>query len=148
MCLSVAVLHPERLIEQGEAHGLKWVVTHNGNGYRCGYVRIPVEHPLHGEKGINLDDLEAHGGISFAAADYPCDDEQDGGGWWIGFDCAHPYDAPDISLFGSDDDIPGWVRFMGQQPGEIRSTEYVKAECVDLARQLAATFPDANPSPL
>jgi hypothetical protein len=141
MCLSIVVLHPDQLIEQGYAHGLKWVVTHNGRGYRCGYVRIPVEHPLHGEKANALDGLEVHGGLSFAAADHPCEDEQDGGGWWLGFDCAHSYDGPDLSLFETDDDIPEWARFLAQYPGEVRTTEYVRSECVDLAEQLAAIYP-------
>jgi hypothetical protein len=71
--------------------GLKCAVVQGREaGNRCGYVRVPPTHPLHG-KDDSAVDLDVHGGITFAAME-PCT-EEDGVGWWFGFDCAHLGDA-------------------------------------------------------
>jgi len=99
--------------------------------HRCGYVRIPEDHPWHGlsyndevpnpifgriderpveDVGIvnawyaavtGVREYErlmegqvaVHGGLTYAGEGLP---GSDGGGWWIGFDCAHLGDTPDV----------------------------------------------------
>lgn len=51
-------------------------------GYWCGYVQIPNEHPLYGEK---CDNINVHGGITY----HDIDIERN---YWIGFDCSHMND--------------------------------------------------------
>lgn len=58
-------------------------------GSRCGYVRVPPSHPLHG-KDYDAVDIRAHGGLTFAAIE-PCS-HTDGQGWWFGIDFAHCFD--------------------------------------------------------
>lgn len=96
------------------------------DSHRCGYVRVPDDHPLHGVDWSEADfpeaDLEVHGGVTFTGP-HPLTDS----GWWIGFDCAHAGDA-----FGSE----GF-----RIEGVHRSLEYVIAECEKLARQIKEINP-------
>lgn len=42
-----------------------------------------------------MNDIEIHGGLTFASdGDYPTSVEP-GGSWWFGFDCAHCEDTPE-----------------------------------------------------
>ncbi len=88
MCLPVK---PYKVEREWEHSGLKCAVVQAREGQnRCGYVRIPPEHPLHG-KDYEIPNVEVHGGLTFAEVE-PCAHE-DGTGWWFGFDCAHYMDA-------------------------------------------------------
>ena len=135
MCLEFAVLAPERMLGTGEHCGLQWAIVHNNMGFRCGYVRVPEGHPLH---GVSYDDgpddvISVHGGLTFSEPDMDCGNGKDGG-WWFGFDCGHFNDAPDPGLAHPhmpDDIIDSWY-------GVVRTQEYVEAECRSLAEQLAA----------
>ena len=112
-------------------------------GHRCGYVRVPPSHPLHGT-GYEVPNVEVHGGLTFAEEE-PCAHE-DGQGWWFGFDCAHSGDAsmdPDVDPTTLS--AEGRMRWGINQkypmtPGyeTYRSQAYVERETEDLARQLAA----------
>lgn len=105
------------------AAGLRAVVIMGDRGYRCGYVGVPVGHPLHGcdysepaeclafpsgepigKRGIIpllCSDGEArpdvvfdvHGGLTFSGGRQ---DYPVAGTdlWWFGYDCAHCDDAP------------------------------------------------------
>lgn len=153
MCLSIAIERPGDVLARGEHAGFEWVVTHNGCGFRCGYVRMPPGHPWH---GMGYDDVEAdvHGSLTFARADVGCDAGGPDDGWWLGFDCGHAGDAPDPDLepallgamraacdarvaagmarcFG-----PHWRR--GLQVDVVRTQEYVEAQCRSLCEQAAA----------
>lgn len=133
MCLSIAVEAPERVLSKGEHLGLQWVTTHNTMGYRCGYVRLPQGHPWY---GLGYDDVPAdcHGGITFAEADVPCDAPGPDVDWWIGFDCAHAFDAPDPGL-----PVTIGVPITPLYPeGVIRSQEYVEDHCRSLCEQAVA----------
>ena len=64
-------------------------------GYRCGYIKIPKDHPL------CVDDYEyinefvtCHGGLMYAA--YGLNGEECNDGVWIGFGCYHFDDAVDL----------------------------------------------------
>lgn len=77
------------------------VQAHKG-GSRCGYVRVPPGHPMHGKDCDDVD-VQVHGGLTFSEEE-PCAHE-DGIGHWFGFDCAHfgdqlyePGNEPDFEL--------------------------------------------------
>jgi len=136
MCLSIIVDSPDRLLSEGEAYGFQWVVTHDEMGYRCGYIRLPENHPWHG-CDYEIIDASVHGGLTFSE---PGPDS----GWWIGFDCAHACDAPDPAL-------PGGCRtrtMLAAEPtplrpgifsyGKIRTQEYVEEQCKQLCEQALA----------
>lgn len=86
MCLPVAK-HVFAVEKEWEHAGLLCaVVQAHEAGHRCGYVRVPPQHPAHG-KDYESVDVSVHGGLTFAAIE-PCAHD-DGVGWWLGFDCAH-----------------------------------------------------------
>ena len=130
MCLSIALQRPDDILATGEHQGFKWHVIHNGQGYRCGYVRIPAGHPWHGKDYDNIA-AEVHGGLTFAGADVPCDAPGEDNDWWVGFDCAHAFDLPDPSLPTYHPSPSPYPSFMG----EVRTQEYVEAECRSLCEQ-------------
>jgi hypothetical protein len=105
-------------------------------GNRCGYVRVPPGHPLHG-KDIHEDavrSLSVHGDVTFAGIE-PCTHD-DGTGWWFGFDCAHAGDAhydpdsPPNSMFAT-------VAYF-ERLWHYWTLPEVEVECEGLAGQLAA----------
>lgn len=143
---------PDKLSWTDPATDLPCLIT-RGNpmtGSLCGYVAVEPGHPLHG-KDYSEADVEAHGGLTFAAA---CNDDdpvesavchvpepgKPADVWWFGFDCAHAWDvqpgmigayhkmgiAPPPELLGNG-------LFGG---GSYKTVEYVKAECESLAQQL------------
>ena len=135
MCLSIALRRPDDVLKQGEHLGFEWMIIHNRCGYRCGYVRIPLGHPWHGASDRDLyATVSVHGGLKFAEADVPCDQGGADNAWWIGFDCAHYNDAADPSL-PIDPELYAPLVIFGV--GEIRTTEYVEAECLSLCEQAA-----------
>ena len=88
----------ERAVEKKwDYKGLQCIVTradvHDPTHYsahRCGYVRVPPNHPWHGKNEDEID-VFVHGGLTFLQEE-PCVHE-DGIGYWIGFDCHHAGDA-------------------------------------------------------
>ena len=130
MCLSIAVKRPDAVLAKGIHRGLEWIVTHNGSGYRCGYVRIPNGHPWHGKDYDDIcSHLEVHGGLTFAEPDKPCDKGGADDAWWVGFDCAHLGDMPDPSL-------PNY-RQLGYKNGTVKGQGYVENQCRKLCEQAA-----------
>lgn len=97
MCLP---LKPYKVELEWKAFGLSCaVVLAREAGHRCGYVRVPPTHPVHGKK-YDAVDVDVHGGLTFAEIE-PCKEHEDGQGWWLGFDCAHSGDAycdPDVGI--------------------------------------------------
>jgi hypothetical protein len=101
---------------------------------------VPPEHPLHG-KGYDDANLDAHGGLTFAAAcagticHVPEPGEPDEL-WWFGFDCSHAFDvSPGLRLALAEvmPDRPAWL------PGETyRDLAFVRAETEGLAAQIAS----------
>lgn len=128
MCLSVKVARPNDVLAEGEHAGYQWTVTHNGMGFRCGYVRVPPGHPWHG-KDYNDVYADVHGGLTFAKPDVKCGDGKEDDGYWLGFDCGHHSDAQDPTL--PRDHVYEWG-------GEVRTQEYVESECRSLCEQAAA----------
>lgn len=132
MCLNIALEQPEDVLAVGQHAGHEFMIIHNGSGYRCGYVKVLPGHPWHGKPYGDIE-ASAHGGLTFSEADKPCHAGGADDGWWVGFDCAHAWDAPDPSLplrrpRGEYEDHP-----IGR--GDVRTQEYVLAECRDLCEQ-------------
>lgn len=146
MCLSIAINRPHHVLAKGEHLGFQWVVVHNGRGYRCGYVRVPLGHRWH---GADYDDphVDVHGGLTFAQPDVPCDAPGPDTDWWLGFDCAHFLDAPDPSLPLDPGVSPDSGPFF--EGTVVRSQEYVEAQCRSLCEQAAAIAlsPSSNDTP-
>lgn len=138
MCNPITTASPDLLLAKGTHAGYEWEVTSNRLGFRCGYVRVPPGHPWHG-KGYHDVDAEVHGGLSFAEADEHCGKGGPDDAWWLGFDCAHAFDAPDPSLPGYpySPDYP----VIGSY-GTIRTTGYVSDECRRLIDQAVVCVMD------
>jgi len=137
---------PDKAQWVDEATDLDCLAVRNPLGAWCGYVGVPPGHPWHGRDYMDIDNLNVHGGLTFAAM---CDENTDpdhphichvpapgrpGDVWWLGFDCAH----------GGMDHIPGLATAMTeagiknrQSDGQYRTLDYVRAECTNLAAQVA-----------
>lgn len=74
----------------------------------CGYIYLPVGHPLH---GVDYSDFEyaeiyVHGGWTYS--------DSEGEAWCVGFDCNHLYDyAP--GLLGSPDQDYRTIEFVTKE---------------------------------
>jgi len=137
MCLSIAIDRPDDVLATGVHNGHQWVVTSNGGGFRCGYVRVPKGHPWHGNSWDDFEEYPlVHGGITFGEGDVQCDQPGDDDAWWVGFDCAHGFDSPDPLLM--DLKTKTWRAEMNSRfpdNGTVRSQEYAEAECRSLCEQ-------------
>jgi len=116
------------------AHGLLCRVLILDIGHRCGYVRLPEDHIFFGvDFGVIYDyapQIEVHGGITFSDRfDEKIND------WWIGYDCAHSGDRPELSKIKNEETRKVYEKF--PQHGEIRSLEYCIEQCENLALQLS-----------
>ncbi len=124
---------PDKAQWKDEATGYPCLIVRNTWGALCGYVGVPPTHPLHG-KGYEAPDAQVHGGLTFAGPCYPEGDETvtichlakpgEPEPWWFGFDCAHAFDLAPGMRYGSRD-------------GTYRDIDYVVAEVISLAKQLA-----------
>jgi hypothetical protein len=148
---------PDKKQWQDKATGLPCLIVRNGRvtGALCGYVGVTKGHPLFGKQYENAN-LSVHGGITFSNFCHPEPDEtrdichvveagEDDKVWWLGFDCAH---AGDLSpaLEANMKSIPAIVAMRAKNPfrefgrfaDRYRTIRYVKAQCEQLAQQLAA----------
>lgn len=130
---------PDKVQWIDEATDLDCLAVRSHFGSWCGYVGVPPGHPLH---GVDYDDVEengSHGGLTFADACSPGEDEGHGichvaapgrpaHVWWLGFDCNHGGDyAPRLVAQNSD-----WLGF-----GNIyRDLAYVTRCVTELAAEL------------
>jgi hypothetical protein len=125
--------------------GLQCAVTLTAYGaHRCGYVRVPPGHPLHGKlmHHPELDGIMAHGCVNFAEIE-PCSHD-DGTGWWFGFDCSHAWDArfdPNADPAKMSDFTRELMKIYSLCPslmeGHYWTEPEVAVECERLAEQLA-----------
>jgi len=119
-------------------HGYRYAVVIVDHGHRCGYVQIPAGHPWHGEHYDNLNNIAVHGGVTFSG---PRMNED---GWWIGFDCAHSGDFPDLDMVHREmrvlhaETICVWLNIpktdIDNKVG-VKSTKYVAQWCEKLIDQ-------------
>lgn len=102
------------IMEQIKYRGYEYIVR-LFNGYYCGYVAIPPGHRFfkkHYDQ-VNLS-INCHGGLTFS--DFFSDHES----WFIGFDCAHAFDRP-----------------------QVQNDVYVAKECMKIIDQIVAMDGDA-----
>jgi len=113
---------------QGEARLVKRWTTKAGyeacvldmaGSHLCGYVKLPLSHPLAGQDYYDLQekyDFGVHGGLTWGDKRLPQRDEDDS--WWYGFDCIHEGDKCFVNPSGKE-----W------------SQDMVMEECERLAEQ-------------
>lgn len=132
MCLSIAIARPDDVLATGAHAGHEWVVTNNGRGYRCGYIKLEPGHPWYGKDSDSIHevaDVSIHGGLTFADPDVHCGKGGADDGWWLGFDANHHGDAPDPALPGYDPRLDWRGSPAGSDEYVVRTQEYVEAEC-------------------
>lgn len=130
--------HMELMFDEG---GYTCVVMLQPLGYRCGYVGIPRDSAWWGRRVRDLRCIECHGCITYAEDHLP--QEKPDGLWWIGFDCMHYLDAPDMQtlrrVYGDElaDKVNG-VRMHHGLDGltQVRTLEYCVRECKLIVDQL------------
>lgn len=141
------VNEPDKIQWQDEATGLPCLVVRGPLGAWCGYVGVAEGHPFFEVDYAEIDDVSAHGELTFS--NFCAPDEKEHGichivesgendrVWWLGFDCGHYMDL-----------VPRLVRSMRsvgidlqdrrERFGETYKTvDYVRAATTDLAKQLA-----------
>lgn len=124
-----------------DVDGFRCVIIGQNWGHRCGYIEIPIWHKYY---GLDYDDIniDVHGGWTYSDYvhnDYPT--KSSNGAWWIGFDCAHCYDAKDIDLVKSfgDTETTRYILRMDEmftERGEVRTAEYVENELRNAVKEL------------
>lgn len=127
--------------------GVPMLVARSAAGHLCGYVAVPHGHPCHG-KAAEETDLEAHGGLNYAAScgvvvcHVPLPGEPDDV-WWLGFDCGHVMTdiSPEIDKtlreLGRDRLEKASGEFIAVFGGAVyRTLDYVMAEVERLAAQV------------
>jgi hypothetical protein len=107
------------------------------HGSWCGYVGVPVNHPVYGKDyGDNeTETLDVHGGITYASkcAGAICHIPAPGMPdevWWLGFDTAHYMDLSPTDNF--------------HETATYKDIGYIIAECVRFAKQLREMETNAN----
>lgn len=123
-----------------EAHGLRCCIQRNNLAAWCGYVIVPLGHPLHGKSVWDDDfdaDLRVHGGVNWSKDHLPWESTEST--WVFGFDCSHLL----------HDLVPGLIPIqrritamdssarMGLGAPSYKNAQYVEAATRDLARQVA-----------
>lgn len=132
----------------GEADMVRWcdpatgypcAVQRNRFGALCGYVAVPLDHPLAGA-GYDRRGIDVHGGLTYAGGD-PL--ELTKNLCWFGFDCGHFMDVMPamVALFEESkahvaETHPGLAEMLDPWPMEYRNMAYVRGEVTSLARQL------------
>jgi len=134
------------IIEKVDAsEGIQYVVAIKKSlGFRMGYVAVPLNVE------INEDELSCHGGITYTGGNsgYPISTPDKIR--WIGFDCGHCGDAPDIDFTKKllEDNkideklrnaaslrIQMWRDF-ADADDTVKDLRYVENECISLIKQI------------
>lgn len=151
---------PDKLSWTDPATKLPCLIVRGPAGSLCGYVGVDETHPYFGRPYSTWSDTEfpgpdvsVHGGLTFAEACSPGEDEatgichvsQPGAAehvWWFGFDCAHYGDfSPGMqysleqSFIRKGEPIADFAKRHTFET--YKGVPYVMGECQDLAGQLA-----------
>ncbi len=118
--------------------GMRCVIIANPLGFRCGYVGVGKEHPLH---GVNYTEVEkyfkVHGGLTFSGG---IDRFIDSDLWYFGFDCGHYNDGLDFSIM--DEENRRYRRMYSAILSVDNSPFKTTGFCVDECRSLATQLDD------
>ena len=133
---------------QSEYKGVHIVGVLNAIGYRCGYVGIKkTDKNLKRLERIN--ELEVHGGVTFAIVDneYPIKTSEKL--IWIGFDCSHLNDGIDcdaaLQSATNKVDIMLLIALREADKGcHVWTAEEVECECNKLADEIIAVLADSD----
>lgn len=140
--------------------GLTCLAVRNVHGSWCGYVGVPLGHPLHevdwGDSRVRV--VLAHGGLNYS--DH-CQEDPEMGPleervchlpspgapddlWWLGFDCGQHFDyvpqlVAEMKRFGEEFGHDGVIDLADSlfDPEKYRTLDYVQAMCAFIAWQLA-----------
>ena len=119
-----------------KSSGYRCVVLALDLGHRCGYVEIPKKHPLYRKYYCHVNNIKVHGGLTFSGQNYKVFNSR---GWFLGFDCAHFRDGLDSSIMSEKyKKIYSKAPILLNKGCTIRTMEYVKNECILLAKQIKA----------
>ena len=127
--------------ERFEHKGFPCVVVFQPMGFRCGYVGIPKGHKVY-KKHYNDLDIDCHCGLTYSEDRLVMQEDKDV--WWIGFDCAHICDSPDIEKIKQyyGEDTANRIReinfYLLDKP--VRDLEYVKDNCKKIVDQLVENY--------
>jgi hypothetical protein len=133
--------------KSGVSKGLQYVVAIKETlGFRMGYVAVPVNLAI----SLQENDLDCHGGLTYMGENngYPVSTSDDIK--WIGFDCGHCGDAPDIDFTRKllkDENLGESVRQtlelqiqmwsgFADANDTVKDVEYVENECKSLIKQV------------
>jgi hypothetical protein len=148
--------HVASVVIEGGGHykGYEYLITFTDNGFRCGYVAISEDHPIHACQKEYPHNLSVHGGVTFFGESHlsdkilghSCTDK------WVGFDGGHAYDIRDLdkTMHYFPHLRPDRIRnimemnqimrmsegMRSDYPCELRTYEYMEHECMDLIDQL------------
>lgn len=133
---------------QREYKGMHTVGVLNAIGYRCGYVGIKkTDENLKILDRIN--ELEVHGGVTFARVDseYPIKTSEKL--IWIGFDCAHLHDGIDfdaaLQLATNKEDTMFLNVLREVNKGRhVWTMMEVASECCNLADEIITVLADSD----
>ncbi len=108
----------------------------------CGYVSIDKNHKHYRKTYDNLQNIDIHGGLTFAGDAY----WEESNNHWLGFDALHLGDAyaweEGKELITTDDEkiqVKSAQNILGKYPepeAEIRDLNYIIEQCESLAKQL------------
>lgn len=133
---------PNRVAWRDPSTWLQCLILRGPLGALCGYVRVPRDHPLHGKRHDRRcvwRCITVHGGLTFSGC---LGGRKMKRGHWFGFDCGHYGDlVPSMVEFRATLPPALAETLRDQQTGPFaevyRTVEYVRAECMALAQQLA-----------
>lgn len=131
---------PDKKQWMDEETKLPCLIVRGPVGALCGYVGVTKDHPYYGLDYLDIEDIDVHGGLTFANRCNDNTDESTGichksddpsDVWWLGFDCAHAGDlCPSINAMRDSMNLP-------QPMAEAyRDFEYVTAQVEWLASQI------------
>lgn len=133
---------------QREYKGTHIVGVLKAIGYRCGYIGITKT-----DKNLKIldriNELEVHGGVTFASVEDECPIKTSRKLIWIGFDCAHLNDGIDcdaaLQLATNKEDII-FLNVLGKanKGCHVWIAEEVESECNKLADEIIAVLADSD----
>jgi hypothetical protein len=111
-------------------------------GFRNGYIGMPkhIYEEIAGDRDLAME-IDVHGGVTW------CGEKKNTGreGYiYVGFDCAHYQDAPDIETFKEYFPYDEYLPFVLNTGGKVRDLEYVREQIINTAegffRRIDRTF--------